>query len=82
LNGRKIFNLAAVSPGVVPQGQSNDTPVGKNIFGWANYQIGGSFANQSAEYLDGQPLNIAYINLPLIVPTHIRFRNLRYRPTL
>jgi Carboxypeptidase regulatory-like domain len=69
LNGRNIFNLVAVSPGVVPQGQSNDTPVGKNIFAWANYQIGGSFANQSAEYLDGQPLNIAYINLPLIVPT-------------
>jgi len=69
LNGRNIFNLAAVSPGVVPQGQSNDTPVGKNIFAWANYQIGGSFANQNAEYLDGQPLNIAYINLPLIVPT-------------
>src|SRR6266403_2004639 len=25
--------------------------------------------NQSAEYLDGQPLNIGYINLPLIIPT-------------
>jgi Carboxypeptidase regulatory-like domain len=69
LNGRNIFNLAALSAAVVPQGGSNDTPVGKNIFAWANYQIGGSFANQSAEYLDGQPLNIAYINLPLIVPT-------------
>jgi hypothetical protein len=69
LNGRNIFNLAALSPAVVPQGQSNDTPVGKNIFAWANYQIGGSFANQGAEYLDGQPLNIAYINLPIIVPT-------------
>jgi hypothetical protein len=32
LNGRNIFNLAAASPGVVPQGQFNDTPVGKNIF--------------------------------------------------
>src|SRR2546429_5946319 len=31
--------------------------------------VGGSFANQSAEYLDGQPLNIGYINLPLILPT-------------
>ncbi len=69
LNGRNIFNLAAIAPGVVPQGGSNGTPVGKNIFAWGNYQIGGSFANQSAEYLDGQPLNIAYINLPLIVPT-------------
>lgn len=69
LNGRNIYNLAALSPGVVPQGESNDTPVGKNIFAWANYQIGGSFANQSAEYLDGQPLNTAYINLPIVVPT-------------
>ena len=69
LNGRNIFNLVALSPGVVPQGQSNDTPVGKNIFAWANYQIGGSFANQSAQYLDGQPLNTGYINVPVIVPT-------------
>jgi hypothetical protein len=69
LNGRNIFNLAALSAAVVPQGGSNDTPVGKNIFAWANYQIGGSFANQGAEYLDGQPLNIGYINLPVIVPT-------------
>jgi hypothetical protein len=69
LNGRNIYNLAALSPAVVPQGESNGTPVGKNIFAWANYQIGGSVANQGAEYLDGQPLNIAYINLPLIVPT-------------
>ena len=30
--------------------------------------MGGSFANQSAEYLDGQPLNIGYINLPIIIP--------------
>src|SRR5207247_866887 len=44
-------------------------PVGKNPFDFANYQIGGSFANESAEYLDGQPLNIGYINLPLLVPT-------------
>ncbi|HEY1468117.1 MAG TPA: hypothetical protein VGF61_03675 [Candidatus Acidoferrum sp.] len=34
-----------------------------------DYQIGRSFANQGAEYLDGQPLNIGYINLPLVVPT-------------
>ena len=41
----------------------------KNPFSWANYQVGGSFANQSAEYLDGQPLNIGYINLPIVIPT-------------
>jgi hypothetical protein len=69
LNGRNIYNLTAVSPSVVPQGNTNGNVVGKNPFDFANYQIGGAFANQSAEYLDGQPLNIGYINLPLAVPT-------------
>ncbi len=69
LNGRNIFNLTAIAPSVVPQGNNYGTPVGKNPFDFANFQVGGSFANQSAEYLDGQPLNIGYINLPLILPT-------------
>src|SRR6202048_822660 len=69
LNGRNIYTLAAISPSVVPQGDTTGTPVGKNPVDFANYQIGGSFANQSAEYLDGQPLNIGYINLPLLTPT-------------
>src|SRR5215475_4353529 len=69
LSGRNIYNLTAVAPSVVPQGNTTGTVVGKNPFDFANYQIGGSFANQSAEYLDGQPLNIGYINLPLLVPT-------------
>ena len=69
LNGRNIYNLVSVAPSVVPQGNTNGSVVGKNPFDFANYQIGGSFANQSAEYLDGQPLNIGYINLPLLVPT-------------
>jgi len=69
LNGRNIFNLITVSPGAVAQGGSGGTPVGQNPFSWGNYQVGGSFANESAEYLDGQPLNIGYINLPIIIPT-------------
>jgi len=69
LNGRNVFNLAMLSPSVVPQGSSSGNIVGKNPFDLGNYQVGGSFANQSAEYLDGQPLNIGYINLPLVVPT-------------
>src|ERR1700704_3505307 len=69
LNGRNIYSLAAIAPSVIPQGNTTGSPVGKNPFDFANYQIGGSFANQSAEYLDGQPLNIGYINLPLEVPT-------------
>jgi hypothetical protein len=69
LNGRNIFNLITVSPAAVAQGTAGGSPVGENPFSWGNYQIGGSFANQGAEYLDGQPLNIGYINLPIIIPT-------------
>ena len=69
LNGRNVFNLITSSPAAVAQGGSGGTPVAQNPFSWGNYQIGGSFANQGAEYLDGQPLNIGYINLPIIIPT-------------
>ncbi len=69
LNGRNVFNLITSSPAAVAQGGSGGTPVTQNPFSWGNYQIGGSFANQGAEYLDGQPLNIGYINLPIIIPT-------------
>src|SRR5438045_8815243 len=57
LNGRNIYNLITLSPGAVAQGGSGGTPVGQNPFSWGNYQVGGSFGNESAEYLDGQPLN-------------------------
>ncbi len=69
LNGRNVFNLIAISPAAVPQGQTGGSAVGPNPFGWGNYQVGGSFGNESAEYLDGQPLNIGYINLPVVIPT-------------
>src|ERR1700675_528240 len=68
LNGRNVFNLIVLAPSVIPQGSSTGTPVGVNPFGWGNYQVSGSFGNQSAEYLDGQPLNIGYINLPVLIP--------------
>ena len=69
LNGRNVFNLIELAASVVPQGGSTGTPVGVNPFGWGNYQVNGSFGNESAEYLDGQPLNIGYINLPILIPT-------------
>src|SRR5580693_5128087 len=68
LNGRNVFNLIELAASVVPQGSSTGTPVGVNPFGWGNYQVNGSFGNESAEYLDGQPLNIGYINLPILIP--------------
>src|SRR5713226_580262 len=69
LNGRNVFNLITVSPAADAQGQAGGSAVGPNPFGWGNYQVGGSFGNESAEYLDGQPLNIGYINLPVVIPT-------------
>src|ERR1700678_725155 len=69
LNGRNVFNLIVLARPVFPQGGSTGTPVGVNPFGWGNYQVSGSFGNQSAEYLDGQPLNIGYIKLSVLIPT-------------
>jgi hypothetical protein len=43
--------------------------VGVNPLGWGNHQVNGSFGNESAEYLDGQPLNMGYINQPILIPT-------------
>ncbi len=77
LNGRNVFNLIELVASVVPQGSSTGTPVGVNPFGWGNYQVNGSFGNQSAEYLDGQPLNIGYINLPVLIPTQDSIQEFR-----
>jgi hypothetical protein len=69
LNGRNPFNLTALTPSVVPQGQVGLNPTGQNPFGFANLQIGGGMANQSMSYLDGAPLNTEYINNTALVPT-------------
>jgi hypothetical protein len=69
LNGRNPMNLVALVPSVVPQGQSMQNPNGTNPFAWGNFQIGGGMANQSTVWLDGSPVNSAYINLTSLVPT-------------
>jgi hypothetical protein len=69
LNGRNVFGLVALVPGVVPGGQSGTTPTGTNPFAWGNYQIGGGQANQSAAFIDGAPINAVYSNLTALVPT-------------
>ncbi|MFL6416936.1 MAG: carboxypeptidase regulatory-like domain-containing protein, partial [Bryobacteraceae bacterium] len=70
LNGRNVLNLIALAPGVVPQGSTDGASLtGKNVFAAGNYQIGGGTANQSAMYLDGVPLNTAYGNIVILVPS-------------
>src|SRR6201981_2432473 len=73
LNGRNVYSLITLSPAAVANGNGSGSsaggsPVGPNPFSWGNYQVGGSFGTQSAEYIDGQPVNIGYINLPVLLP--------------
>src|SRR5271155_1314095 len=73
LNGRNVFSLITLSPAAIAGGSGSGgatggSQVGPNPFSWGNYQVGGSFGNESAEYIDGQPVNIGYINLPVLIP--------------
>ena len=69
LNGRNPFNLAELSPGVVPQGGAmNANPATSNTQAWGNYQIGGGTAGQSAIFIDGAPINIGFANSAVLVP--------------
>ena len=77
LNGRNIFGLVALVPGVVPGGQSGTTPTGTNPFAWGNFQVGGGQSNQHASYIDGAPINASYINLTALVPTQDAIQEFR-----
>src|ERR1700683_2722384 len=73
LNGRNVFSLITLSPAAIAGGSGSGSAtggsqVGPNPFSWGNYQVGGSFGNESAEYIDGQPVNIRHINLPVLIP--------------
>jgi hypothetical protein len=72
LNGRNVFNLLALSPGVVPQGgtQASNAVSGMNGNGFStgNYQISGGIPNTGAEFVDGAPINNGYINAISYIP--------------
>src|SRR6185503_16605819 len=61
LNGRNIFSLMALVPGVVPQGDTGSAASTLYPNGAANFQISGGVANQSASFLDGAPINISWV---------------------
>jgi hypothetical protein len=74
LNGRNVMNLIALAPSVVPGGSTagsiglnQGTRTGNQ--GWGNYQIGGAIQGQSAEYLDGSPINVLGGNTVALVMT-------------
>jgi len=74
LNGRNVMNLIALAPGAVPGGSSaggtglNQGTRSSNQ-GWGNYQIGGAIQGQSAEYIDGSPINVLGGNTIALVMT-------------
>jgi len=69
LNGRNPLNLAELSPGVVPQGgATNANPATSNTQAWGNYQIGGGTAGQSAQFIDGSPINVGFANSAVLIP--------------
>ena len=55
LNGRNVYNLVALVPGVVMEGGAP--------------QIGGGTANQNATYVDGVPMNTGYFNQTAAAPS-------------
>ena len=78
LNGRNVLNLITVAPTVVPQGGSEGSLTGKNVFAAGNYQIGGGVANQSATLYDGVPLqDTAYGNIVVLTPSPEAVEELR-----
>ena len=54
LNGRNVFALIALAPGVVPQGGA--------LNGSMNYQISGGMPNQGVTWFDGAPFMNAKLN--------------------
>ena len=74
LNGRNPMSLAALVPGVIAQGGAQANANGQNPFSFGNYQIGGGFAGESQSYLDGMPVNGAYINITSLIPTQDSLR--------
>ncbi len=71
LNGRNVFNLITLSPAAIAARQRQ---CDRRIAGWSeSVQLGqlpsGRLVRQrERRVLDGQPVNIGYINLPVLIP--------------
>lgn len=76
LNGRNVMGLAALTPGVVPQGATSGNPLNNqssignytNPAGWNDFQIGGGVAGDNLVYVDGGPLNLPTNNWMGYIP--------------
>ena len=61
LNGRNVFALIALAPGVIPQNNAIQN-------GTMNYQISGGLANQGVTWLDGAPFMNVKLNTAAFEP--------------
>src|SRR5438128_4319720 len=82
LNGRNIYTLAAIAPSVVPQGNTTGSPVGKNPFDFANYQIGGLSRTKAPSTWMASRSTSATSTCRLWFPRKTRFRNSRSNTTI
>jgi len=74
LNGRNSFNLMALVPGIVPQGNTSGSAAMNNggstsSAAWGNYQIGGGLPLQGSIYVDAAPTSIMNKSFAVLVPT-------------
>lgn len=69
LNGRNPLALAALAPGVVPQGQAQQNAAGTNNSAYGNYQIGGGTANQSQWLIDGATMVTPFGHAVELIPS-------------
>ncbi len=69
LNGRNPLALVALTPGVVPQGQSQQNAAGTNNSAYGNFSIGGGTANQSNWLLDGATMVIPFGHAVELLPS-------------
>ncbi len=83
LNGKMVFNLLALTPGVVPQGgtaaSASNAASGNegNAFSQGNYQISGGIPNTEAVFVDGAPINNGYINAISYAPAQESIQEFR-----
>lgn len=69
LNGRNPLALAALAPGVVPQGQAEQNAAGTNNSAFGNYQVGGGTANQSQWLIDGATMVTPFGHAVELIPS-------------
>jgi hypothetical protein len=69
LNGRNIYSLLALVPGVVANGGTDQPAAMSQIWANNNFSIGGGFGNDNSTYVDGAPINVNYAWGSALTPT-------------